>query len=130
MAIAILKRSAGEGDHFVWLNSTGSAIAAGTPTLIKDTVAGKKAKVLIPIEDIANGSSGTVYKAGEWTIDSNTTRAFAVGQRVRYDADVAVADNAATATAAADFDLGMCTVAKASSTAYVDFLLNDYPIYS
>ncbi len=130
MAIAELKRSFDPADHFVWLNSTGSDISAGTPTLIKDTTANKKAKVLIPLCDIANGESGTVYIAGEWTIDKNTSRALAVGERVRYDASEEVADNTATATDAADFDIGTCTVAAGASTDYVDFLLNDYPIYS
>jgi predicted RecA/RadA family phage recombinase len=130
MGIAKLKRDFGPADSFVWTNSTGSTISAGTPTLIKDTTANKKAKVLIPFTDLANGESGTVYIAGEWTVNKQTSRGFAVGERVRYDNSESVADKVANATDGADFDLGMCTVAAAAGDNYVDLLLNDYPLYS
>lgn len=128
--MAICRYKQGDQDGFVWTNNTGSSATAGKPICIKDTVLNKKSIVVIPLVTIANGSSGMVYTAGCWNVDANTTRAFAVGQRVKYVAASDWADNEATATAALDFELGMCTVAKAAATDNVDFLLNQYVTYS
>jgi hypothetical protein len=128
MAIARYKQ--GDQGGFVWTNSTGSSATAGKPLVIKDTVLNKKSIVIIPCVTIANGSSGQVWTSGEWNIDANTSRALAAGQRVKYVAASDVCDNESTATAALDFEIGMCTVAKAAATDNVDVLLNEYPIYS
>jgi len=97
-------------------NSSGGTIAAGTPVLIGDDIAG------ITLESIENGKSGLAAIEGNAEVSCAAETEFTVGASVFWDVseDVAIA----AAAAAGDFCLGVAVEAVDGSTEKVKVKLN------
>lgn len=98
-------------------NSSGDTIAAGTPVLIGDDIAG------ITLESIANGESGLAAIEGNAEVPCAAETEFAVGASVFWDVS---AGNVAITTAAetGDFCLGVAMEAVDDSAETVKVKLN------
>jgi predicted RecA/RadA family phage recombinase len=76
------------------------------------------------IGTLANGETGTVYIAGRFLVPKSTSVAFTQGEPVYWDASLDQADNNTTANLMADFVLGQCVDAAATSGTHVLVDLN------
>lgn len=98
-------------------NSSGDTIAAGTPVLIGDDIAG------ITLESIASGESGLAAIEGNAEVPCAAATVFAVGASVSWDVSEGVAIAAANA-ASGDFCLGVAVEAVDDATEKVKVKLN------
>lgn len=99
-----------------YANTSGDAIAAGTPVLIGDNIAG------ITLESIAGGESGLAAIEGNAEVPCASATEFAVGASVFWDVSEGVAITTAAATG--DFCLGVAVEAVDGSAEKVKVKLN------
>ena len=94
------------GDVLDYTNSSGSSIAAGTPTVMGNLIG-------IPLVTIANGATGAMAMEGVFTCPKVTGSAWVQGARLLWDASAAKFD-VGTATPATG-DVSVCCVAGAAA---------------
>jgi predicted RecA/RadA family phage recombinase len=94
------------GDALDYTNSSGSSIAAGTPTVMGNVIG-------IPLATIANGATGVMAVNGVFTCPKVTGTAWTQGAKLLWDASAGKFD-LGTATPASG-DVSVCCVAAAAA---------------
>lgn len=96
----------------------GSAVTAGTFTILSGATAGKLCG--IPTADIAANQLGSLDVGGEWEVDAKSSDTFAPGEKVYWDAG----NSYLTVTSSGNTLAGFITEAKASGATRARLLLN------
>lgn len=113
MAIAV-KKTGGNSISY----TPGSAVTAGTITIISGATAGKI--VGIPTADIAANVTGSLDISGEWEVDAKSSDTFAAGEKLYWDAG----NSYLTVTSSGNTLAGFASAAKGSGTTRARLLLN------
>lgn len=103
-----MKNYVQKGDNLDFPNASGSKMVAGTPYLATHSI-------VVPIADIADGSTGAVAVEGCFTLPKVTGRAWTVGAKVFWDVSASKFDVIAGTPATGDIvGCGIAAAAAAS----------------
>jgi len=95
-----------EGDILYYANSSGSTIASGAVVVMGNIIG-------VALEDIANGSTGSVAVEGVFTLPKVTGSAWTIGSKLLWDVSAGKFDVGSATPATGD--VSMCCVAAAAA---------------